>query len=101
MGAADNRGRRGAMIKGELAGIAKNSGVPPKNRPQAMPGPMLVRIQEQAVRPHLGSTPVALSAAGARRLPAAVSEPLDYLRRNAGLKAVRPLFSMRRGGGGA
>ena len=84
------------MIKRELSVVAKKFVVQPKKRLQYMPGTMLVRIQEQAVRPHLGSTPVALSAAGARRLPAAVSEPLDYLRRNAGLKAVRPLFSMRR-----
>jgi hypothetical protein len=84
------------MIRGDVSIVGKRVLTQSKKRLEYMPGYVLVRIQEKAVRSELGPTPLALSAAEAKRLPAAVSEPLDYLRRNAGLKAVRPLFSRQR-----
>jgi subtilisin family serine protease len=60
-----------------------------------VPGQMIVRIEEPAVRPHVGPTPLTMTSAAAKLLPAAVSEPIEYLQRNAGLKSVQPLFSTR------
>ena len=58
-----------------------------------LPGQLVIRIAEPAVRPNLDPTPLRMTASSARQLPEAVAEPIDYLRRNAGLKEVRPLFS--------
>ena len=61
-----------------------------------LPGQLVIRIAEPAVRPNLDPTPLRMTASSARQLPEAVAEPIDYLRRNAGLKEVRPLFSKQR-----
>jgi subtilisin family serine protease len=61
-----------------------------------LPGQLVIRIAEPAVRPHLEPTALRMTASSARQLPEAVAEPLDYLRRNAGLREVRPLFSKQR-----
>lgn len=55
------------------------------------PGQIVLRVHEEAVRPYVEAG-AAMSVESARRLPDSVSEPLDYLRREAGASAVRPLF---------
>lgn len=57
----------------------------------SIPGTLLVRFAPKPVRA-AASEPVRLAAA-ARALPRAVTELLDWLRRNAGLKEVVPLFA--------
>ncbi len=68
----------------------------PKKRLEYLPGRLLLRIQEGAVRPALRATGLSFRASEAERLPEAVAGPLEYLRKNAGLKHVEPLFSSRR-----
>ena len=68
----------------------------PKQRLEYLPGRLILRIREQAVRPHLGAVRLAFTRAAARLLPEAVSAPLEYLRKNAGLRDVHALFSARR-----
>ena len=60
-----------------------------------MPGQLIVRVKQDAVAPHLSGA-VTMSAASANRLPDTVVEPLSFLRANAGLKSVTPMFSRRR-----
>lgn len=86
------------MIKGDAAIIGKKLKAKTKKRLAHLPGQMLLRIHEDAVRPHLGGTRLKLSTSETERLPAAITDPLAYLRQNAGLKAVDPLFSTRRVG---
>ena len=69
-----------------------------KDRPPYIPGQIILRIPEDAVRPHLGAARLKFIAATANRLPEKVSNRLNYLRRNAGLREVQPLFSERRSG---
>jgi hypothetical protein len=57
----------------------------------SIPGTFLVRFAAKAVRA-AAPEPVRLAAL-ARALPRAVAEPLDWLRHNAGLKEVVPLFA--------
>ena len=65
-----------------------------------MPGQYLVRVHPDAVRPHL-ELGGARAAGGALMLtrnladsvPDSVTQPLDYLQDNVGLKNVRPLFT--------
>jgi len=64
----------------------------PMKRLRFLPGQMLLKVREEAIRPHLAGVSLKLHSAEAARLPEAVSGPLDYLRRNAGLKSVIPLF---------
>jgi subtilisin family serine protease len=64
---------------------------------ETVPGKLVVRVHEDAVRPHLPAERLALTATAAKRLPASVVEPLDYLRQELGLRSVEPLFSERRG----
>jgi subtilisin family serine protease len=59
------------------------------------PGQIILRVHEDAVRPHIAAG-AALSVESARRLPDSITEPLDYLRREAGARAVTPLFVPRR-----
>jgi subtilisin family serine protease len=74
--------------------------IPTFGRPQRprdhVPGKLVVRFHPDAVRPHVAAPRLTLNAEGARRLPESVAEPLEYLRANAGLKSVEPLFSPRR-----
>ena len=55
-------------------------------------GQIILRVHEGAVRPHVAVGGAALSVESARRLPESVTEPLEFLRREAGARAVRPLF---------
>lgn len=68
-----------------------------KNRLDYLPGKMIVRVKEEAVRAGLGAATLKFTEAVAGLLPAVVSAPLDYLRQNAGLTSVVPLFSKRQG----
>ncbi len=55
------------------------------------PGQIVLRVHEGAVRQNIaGDTP--LSIESARRLPDSVTGPLAFLQREAGARAVRPLF---------
>lgn len=83
------------MIRRVWAGPSGRSGKAAA-RPEYVPGQLLIRVRAGAVRPHVAARGLTFAAAGARSLPDAVAEPLDYLRRNAGLTALRPLFSARR-----
>lgn len=69
-----------------------------KKRLHAIPGQILWRVREEAVRPALGERQLKLRASDAARLPETLSAPLRYLRQNAGLQEIRPLFSTRRRG---
>ena len=60
-----------------------------------MPGQILVRVREEAVRPHVGAARV--TAAAAKLLPDSVMEAFDFLRREAGAHTVEPLFGAPRG----
>ncbi len=64
---------------------------PPPPRLASMPGTFIVRFAPGAVR--AAAPEPARLAAAAMALPAAVADPLDWLRRNAGLKEVVPLFA--------
>jgi len=57
----------------------------------SIPGTFLVRFAAKAVR--AAAPEPARLAVAARALPRAVAEPLDWLRRNAGLVEVVPLFA--------
>jgi subtilisin family serine protease len=59
------------------------------------PGQIVLRVHEGAVRPYVEAG-AAASVESARRLPDSVGEPLDYLRREAGARAVHPLFVTKR-----
>jgi subtilisin family serine protease len=59
------------------------------------PGQIVLRVREEAIRPHLEAGS-ALSIASARRLPDSVVEPLAFLREKAGAKEVSPLFVSNR-----
>jgi subtilisin family serine protease len=63
---------------------------------ETVPGQLVVRFHEDAVRPHLPAERLAFTATSAQRLPEPVVEPLEHLRRNLGLRSVEPLFSPRR-----
>lgn len=76
--------------------IGKQSTVKPKSRLEYLPGKLIIRIREGAVRPHLGPAALKFMSSDAKRLPEVVSGPLDYLRTKGGLTLVRPLFSRRR-----
>ena len=66
-----------------------------------MPGQYFIRVQPEALRPHTQARRTARSSARripftastADAVPEAVVEPLDFLRDNAGLKSIRPLFA--------
>lgn len=54
-------------------------------------GQIVLRVHEGAVRPHIDPG-AALTLESARRLPDAVTEPLEFLRREVGARSVAPLF---------
>jgi subtilisin family serine protease len=64
-----------------------------RKRKRFMPGQLIVRVKQDAVRPGLRSAEVVMSARSAKMLPEAVTAPLDFLRKNAGMKEIKPLFS--------
>jgi hypothetical protein len=55
---------------------------------------IVLRVREEAVRPYVAAG-AELTVQSARMLPESVSEPLDFLRREAGARVVRPLFATR------
>lgn len=65
-----------------------------------LPGQYFVRIDPDAVRPHVpvlerasfGPARMAFTLATSQAVPEAVVEPLEHLERNSGLRNVRPLF---------
>ncbi|MEA2126809.1 MAG: hypothetical protein QOI80_3591 [Solirubrobacteraceae bacterium] len=70
------------------------------HRLTVLPGRYFVRVHPGALRPHLpaleraaGRARMSYTAATARAVPEGIVEPLNYLRDNAGLKNVRPLFA--------
>lgn len=69
---------------------------PAKKRPEYVPGQVILRVKDDAVWGHVAGGAMVMTSATAETLPPAVAEPLDYLRRNAGLKTVDPLFSTGR-----
>ena len=60
-----------------------------------VPGVLYCRVKADAIRPHLGSRNLSFSAKTASSLSEEVAAPFDYLRRNHGLRAIRPLFASR------
>lgn len=73
----------------------------PDDPPDYLPGQVLLRVQPEAVG--ASASGAAATARTAEELPDAVIEPLDYLRRNAGLRELEPLAvgatSVTRAGG--
>lgn len=61
----------------------------PDNPPDYLSGQMVLRVRPDAVWPHLADSGATQQAA--RELPEAVTGPLDYLRRNAGLSDIDPV----------
>ncbi len=84
------------MISTHALRIGQAGAAPRKPHLAFLPGQLILRIREAAVRPHLGPAQLMFSRGEAKRLPDTVAGPLEYLRKNAGLKAVHPLFSSRR-----
>jgi subtilisin family serine protease len=88
------------MRKGHGTVVGKIVRVVPRTRLPYAPGQLILRIAPDAV-------PAAAAPRRARRgrggaggvaMPEAVTAPLEYLRRNAGLRSVTPLFARRRPG---
>ncbi len=65
-------------------------------RPDYLPGQIILRVREAAVRASFSVARPSLRSAEASDVPREVSDALDALRRNAGLKDVRPIFARRR-----
>jgi subtilisin family serine protease len=59
------------------------------------PGQIILRVKAEAVRPYVAAD-AALTVESAQRLPDTVVDPLEHLRRDAGARAVHPLFVPRR-----
>ncbi len=70
----------------------------PHKRLEYMPGQIVVRVHEHALRPTVGAGPLAIRAETADALPDAVTGPLDLLTREAGARGAEPLFAPRRAG---
>jgi len=83
------------MIKGEAHVVGKVMQVKTKKRLEYIPGEMVLRVKEGAVRPHLSAARLQFTAAHAKTLPETVRGPVEYLHKNAGLKHIRPIFSLR------
>jgi len=67
-----------------------------KKRVEYIPGQLLIRIRDETIRPALGTTRLKMSVSESSRLPEVAAKPISYLKENAGLKVVSPLFSKRR-----
>ena len=82
------------MIKGETKVVGKVVEYRPRKHKQYVPGKMILRMREEAVAPHVGAR-VGLRgmAAAAAALPADATGPLEWLRKNAGLKRVFAPFA--------
>lgn len=84
------------MIEPDVPILGKKLIAQLKKRREYVPGRVLCRVRPPAVRSALGAARLKLDRAGAKCLPVSLSELLDDLRRNAGLKAIHPLFSTQR-----
>jgi len=84
------------MIKGRTPVAGRKRAPSSTKRLEFVPGQVIVRVRQSAVPASLLAAKLKLVSAQAKALPPAIAEPLDYLRRNAGLKLVQPLFSARR-----
>ncbi len=62
-------------------------------RPKYQAGKMIVRVKEDALQPALAQAAARAARSARLQLPEVVSGPLKYLRTNAGLKDVAPVFS--------
>jgi subtilisin family serine protease len=67
-----------------------------QKRMDFIPGKMIIRIKEEPIRSAMGAGRLRMALTEAARTPAAAAEPLDYLRANAGLMSVTPVFSKKR-----
>ena len=88
------------MLKGTTL-VKGNVRVAVKKHREYVPGQIILRIRPAAathdvVGSGFDGARLAFTGKGARAAPEAVSAPLEYLRRNAGLKSVAPVFSQRR-----
>ena len=84
------------MITGPRKLAGRPVATPPWHRHEYIPGQVIVQFKPDAVRPHvLPGHALARPARGAAP-PIEIAGPLDYLRRNAGLKSVSPIFSSQR-----
>jgi hypothetical protein len=83
------------VIKGETRVVGKVIEYHSRPRMEFIPGKMIVRVREEAVGPHLAGGPLKLSKAGASALPENIQGPVEYLKKNAGLKRITPIFSRR------
>jgi subtilisin family serine protease len=69
----------------------------PEKPLEFMPGEVVLRVEPDAVRGHVSSArALRFDPDEAEALPASLTGPLDYLRVNAGLRAIRPVLSRRR-----
>ncbi|MEK7403904.1 MAG: S8 family serine peptidase, partial [Acidobacteriota bacterium] len=84
------------MIKGRTPVAGRKRAPAYTKRLEFVPGQIIVRVRQSAVPPPMRAARLKFVGAEAKALPPAIAEPLDYLRRNAGLKLVQPLFSTRR-----
>ncbi len=86
------------MLRTDEPAVGKKREVAPRpKRIEHIPGQIIVRVREAAVRRVLAAAArLRFRRTDAGLLPEEIAQPLDYLHANAGLKAVRPLFSTRR-----
>ncbi len=82
------------MLKGETRVVGKTVEVHGPKRMRFVPGQMILRIRPGAIPAARGAGLRMTGAAAA--VPEDVAAPLEYLRKNAGLKRVTPVFSTRR-----
>lgn len=77
------------------SGLSRNRPEPEEvARPETIPGKAFIRFRPDAVRESaVAPRPRRAGRTAPSALASAVSDPLDYLRRHAGLRDVRPLFS--------
>ncbi len=89
------RSRGGPALK-----MKKSVDTPTFKRPtkprQRVPGRVLVRFDANVLAEAAAVAPGSSVETKLERLPASVSEPLTYLRRNAGMRSVEPVFATMR-----
>ena len=70
----------------------------PRRALEYLPGQIVVRVHEAAVRPHVAARRLAIAAETAELLPDSVAEPLDFIARSVGVRDAWPLFAAARPG---
>jgi hypothetical protein len=89
------------------AGPAASSDSDQRPPLEYIPGRLILRVVSEAVASSVGLGALSMTPKSAELLPDALSKPLQYLKENAGLKTVTPLFSTKQAaharmkGGGA